>query len=66
MPNDNDLLVDSSVTIDGCGDQLSERLGCVSVQIVWFELAESATWKVDCQTWCGVDEAGEERGELCD
>lgn len=44
MTNDHDLLVDGSVAIDGCGDQLSKRLGRVSVQIVWFELAEPAAW----------------------
>jgi hypothetical protein len=44
MSNDHDLLVDCSVAINGCGDQLSKGLGCVSVQIVWFELAEPAAW----------------------
>ena len=33
-----------SVAIDGCSDQLSKRLGRVSVQIVGFELAEPAAW----------------------
>lgn len=66
MSDDDDLLVDGTVAVDGCCDQLCEGLRRVGVQIVGFELAEAASRQIDRQTWCGIDEAGEEGGELCD
>ena len=47
MPDDNDFLVNGSVAIDGCCDQLGERFGRVGVHIIGLELAEAASWQID-------------------
>ena len=64
MPNENDVLVNGTVAIDGCCDQLGVCLDRVGVDVVWLELAQAATWEIDRQTWRGVDEAGEKRHKL--
>ena len=64
MPNENDLLVDGAVAIDGCCDKLGMGVDRVGVGVVWFELAQSAAWEIDRQTWRSVDEASEKRNEL--
>jgi hypothetical protein len=44
MPNKNDLLVNGAVAIDGSCYQLGVGLDRVGLDVVWFELAQSATW----------------------
>lgn len=48
MTDDNDLLIDGAVTVDGCCDKLGQRFGRVRVRVGRLEVAEAAPRQVDC------------------